>query len=127
MAPSVDALLAALRASWSADTSGDPEHWSAQNPAWFQCSVSALVIQDCLGGEIQRFAVVDAGADYRHVANVLPGGVLLDATASQFSAIPVYVPRLPESREEALAYRDTAARYAILRDRVAAKLEEMCA
>jgi hypothetical protein len=121
-APAIDALLLALQASWGPDTSRFPGKFSALNPACGQCYVSSLVIQDYLGGDIQRFAVVDAGEDMRHVANVLPGGVLLDSTASQFTSIPVYVPITSESREDALAWPGTAARYEILSDRVAAAL-----
>jgi hypothetical protein len=119
MTPAIGDLLAAVRASWCRETSGFPDRWSTASPACGQCSVTALVIQDYLGGEVQRFAVVDAGSDMRHVANVLPGGVLLDATAGQFTAIPVYVPRSGESRQATLDWGDTATRYAILSDRVA--------
>jgi hypothetical protein len=117
-APSLNELLMALIVSWSRDTCGLPEQWTPDNPAFRQCSVSALVIQDYLGGKIQRFVVVDAGLDLRHVANVLPGGILLDATASQFTTIPPYIPRSNESRADALAWRDTERRYTILSARV---------
>jgi hypothetical protein len=119
----IDRLLRALRHSWSQDTSGFPGRWTIENPACGQCSVSALVVQDYLGGEIQRFIVVDAGQDMRHVANLLPGGVLLDATASQFSSVPVYVPRANESRFNALDHENTVDRYEILARRVANLME----
>jgi hypothetical protein len=126
----LDDLLAALMASWARDTSGYPSKWTEENPACGQCSVTALVIQDYFGGDIQRFAVVDSGNDMRHVANILPGGILLDATAGQFSSVPVYVPRINETRDEALAWNDTNQRYVLLADRVAIWLsdeEQRCA
>lgn len=125
--PAIEDLLAALRCSWSRETSGFPDRWTPGNPACGQCTVSALVIQDYLGGEIQRFIVVDQGAEMWHVASMLPDGVLLDSTASQFTSAPVYVPRAGESRESALDAQDTAVRYAILSDRVAAWLAGLLA
>src|ERR1700724_3464771 len=46
------ALVARLAQAWSRDTSSDAEHWSASNPAWGQCAVTALIVQDLLGGHL---------------------------------------------------------------------------
>ena len=44
-------LFHVLRASWSTETGGK---WLSENPARGQCSVTALVVQDVLGGEILK-------------------------------------------------------------------------
>lgn len=75
-------LLNALRASWSADTAFDAGEWSPGNPARGQCLVLSLVVQDYLGGELMSYSVVGDGVDETHHCNVLPGGVLFDATES---------------------------------------------
>jgi hypothetical protein len=124
MNPVLDDVLAALRQSWIRETSAFPDRWTPGNPACGQCTVSALVIQDYAGGDLVRFLVVDAGMDMRHTVNRLPGGMLLDATASQFASVPVYVPRAPETRAAALERQDMAVRYAILSERVERWLEE---
>jgi hypothetical protein len=41
-------LLAALHQAWSPASS---RHWRPDNPALGQCDVTALVVQDWLGGE----------------------------------------------------------------------------
>lgn len=46
-----DGLLDAIRASWSPDTTDD---WHPSDPAAHQCGVTALVVQDYLGGIIVR-------------------------------------------------------------------------
>src|SRR5262249_295600 len=50
-------LRRAIERSWTRSTSSDPEHWSEKNPAHGQCAVTALVVQDCLGGELLRARV----------------------------------------------------------------------
>jgi hypothetical protein len=70
----------AVRDAWTAATSTDPEAWTAQNPAYGQCAVTALVVQDALGGEILRGRVGQTS----HYLNRLPDGSLLDLTWEQF-------------------------------------------
>jgi hypothetical protein len=45
-------IEALIRASWSEKTCDpvDLPEWSAENPARGQCAVTALVVQDLLGG-----------------------------------------------------------------------------
>jgi len=61
-------LLKAIQESWSGDTTDD---WHPESPDRHQCAVSALVIQDHLGGIIiVRNKIIE-----RHVwFNVLPDG-----------------------------------------------------
>jgi hypothetical protein len=84
---------------WSIDTAST---YSLANPACGQCSVTALVAQDCLGGSIARNRVGDAW----HFYNLI-GSERFDFTASQFSGPIAYDDR-PSGREDAL--NDTTSR-----------------
>jgi hypothetical protein len=116
-----------LRAAWCRETASPScqEAWSEANPAFGQCAVSALVVQDLMGGELLRAEVPGFGS---HYWNQLPNGedvYLLDTTRTQFP-YGTTVPRgdqVPRSRllegERAAAAR-TPERYALLVTRVAA-------
>jgi len=73
-------LLHALRKCWSRETCylPDQEKWSADNPAFGQCAVTALVVQDFLGGEILYCK------HYHHYWNRLPDATIGDSTNEQF-------------------------------------------
>lgn len=107
-----EALASRVRAAWSADTLADPR-WTSSTPSLGQCAVTALVVQDELGGELLR-AVVDGVS---HYWNRLPDGSELDLTRDQF---PVWVrgPTELRSRVYVLSYPDTRKRY----DRLCARL-----
>ncbi|MBK3557775.1 hypothetical protein JHN55_14810 [Streptomyces sp. MBT56] len=114
----------ALRSSWSAETC-TPEYrdrWTPDNPARDQCGVTAMVLNDLLGGELVRGEVrVDGVRTDFHWWNRLGMGIEVDLTREQFGPEEVVVDgevvvrppgELPRLQEE----------YALLRDRVAAKL-----
>src|SRR5437762_79497 len=63
-------LHARLLRAWDAETSFNARTWSAERPEKGQCAVTALVVQDLLGGVIVR-AKVDGES---HYWNVLDGG-----------------------------------------------------
>src|SRR5216683_953841 len=73
------ALFTAVRDAWTAETSADPR-WSAACPSLGQCAVTALVIQDYLGGELMR-GEVDGGSHYWNVIQ----GKTIDLTRDQFA------------------------------------------
>ncbi len=101
-------LLEKLRSAWSTETGGK---WRPDNPACGQCSVTALVAQDVLGGDILKTSVEGQWHFYNRVA-----GQRLDLTESQFEQ-PLEYQDLPSNRAEAL--EDTSARkYEILKRRV---------
>ncbi|MER7489916.1 hypothetical protein ABTY20_29310 [Streptomyces sp. NPDC126497] len=113
----------AVRSSWDADTC-TPEYrarWTPDNPARDQCGVTAMVLNDLLGGELLRGEVLVDGVrtDY-HWWNRLGMGVEMDLTREQFGPEEivtegVVVPRPPKLvrlREE----------YELLRARVLEKL-----
>ncbi|MCX5411539.1 hypothetical protein [Streptomyces sp. NBC_00059] len=82
-------IEAAVRGSWGADTT-TPEHrprWSPGNPARDQCGVTALVVNDLLGGELIRGEVrVDGERVDYHWWNRLGPGTEIDLTREQFAA-----------------------------------------
>ncbi|TPG53669.1 hypothetical protein EAH89_15820 [Roseomonas nepalensis] len=77
---------------WSLDTAST---YSLANPASGQCSVTALVAQDHLGGELAKTRVGDAW----HFYNLI-NGERFDFTASQFNQ--------PISYDDTLTGRDDA-------------------
>ncbi|MGW6536528.1 YunG family protein [Streptomyces sp. NPDC055051] len=77
----------AVRSSWSAETC-TPEYrsrWTGDNPARDQCGVTAMVVNDLLGGELLRGEVhVDGERVDYHWWNRLGMGVEIDLTREQF-------------------------------------------
>lgn len=67
--------------AWSADTSYWKEKWSKENPAIGQAAVTALLVQEILGGELLRCEVEGFGS---HYFNKLPDGSIMDLTKQQF-------------------------------------------
>jgi hypothetical protein len=92
--PSLIDFYDKLRAAWSTATSGK---WRPDNPAAGQCSVTALVVQDELGGEILKTDIAGAWHFYNRIC-----GRRIDFTMSQFDS-PIGYDDLPSNREEALA------------------------
>lgn len=87
-------LETAIEGSWDASTSADPDNWDDDNPAYGQCAVTALVVQELMGGDIVwRDAVIDDPAekdDYfdeddhvSHYFNEIDGETI-DLTRQQF-------------------------------------------
>lgn len=109
---SLESLAAALRRAWSAETAANCI-WSSRVPSRGQCAVTALVIQDFLGGELLRTEVDGVS----HYWNRLADGSEVDLTRSQFEQ---FVPAEIQTRPRAyvLLYPDTCRRYRLLRNRV---------
>lgn len=96
-----------LRSAWSIETSSK---WRPDNPACGQCSVTALVLQDLLGGDILKTSVEGQWHFYNRI-----GGQRLDLTDTQFEQSLEYQDQ-PSSRSE--AFEDTSAgQYEILKRR----------
>ncbi|MFI6996357.1 hypothetical protein [Nocardia sp. NPDC050175] len=79
----------ALRASWAADTCSPDDlaraGWQPDNPAWGQCDITALIVNDIFGGDLLLGEVRSAGEQHGfHWWNRLPTGIELDLTRSQF-------------------------------------------
>lgn len=99
----INRVKAALENSWS---SGSSSKWTAKNPALGQCGVTALVVQDCLGGEIikTRIAKPEVG-EILHFYNLIDNKPV-DFTISQFDE-PINYDNQPSNRKE--AFKDTNA------------------
>lgn len=122
-------LFRAISRSWTRDTSADFEGWTSENPAWGQCAVTALTVQDFLGGKLARLDLTGhsdpkVGAARSHYFNRV-GEAELDISSSQFGDINRFY-QFRSSQEVSdrdrsylLSNKDTAARYACLRYEVA--------
>ena len=80
----------AVRGAWGADTcspdDAEREPWREDNPAWGQCDVTALVVNDLLGGDLvcgEAYTADGARRGY-HWWNRLPSGLEVDLTYDQF-------------------------------------------
>ena len=125
--PTLEAVERALASSWSSETSAD-SGWNTDNPALGQCAVSALVVQDILGGELLRAIVtLDAGtarqSTVSHWWNRLGDGTEVDMTRSQFpSSAHIGRPCVRE-RDYVLSFAPTVERYEKLADSVDLNLD----
>lgn len=81
---------------WSLQSSSK---WTSENPAQGQCGVTALVVQDVLGGEIYKTNTPGVWHFYNFIQ-----GQRHDFTASQFEELIKYMD-IPSNREE--AFTDT--------------------
>jgi len=101
-------------ACWDADTSADPANWTPENRSYGQCAVTALIVQDQLGGTLQR-TVVDGVS---HYYNRLPTGKYEDLTFDQFPHGSRYdVDSVERERDYVLSHPATAERYELLNTR----------
>lgn len=110
-------LAEAIRWSWCGDTSTDPA-WVSDRPSEGQCAVTALVVQDYLGGDLVRAIV----GGVSHYWNRLPDGTTMDLTRDQFGSFhPVDIEL--RDREYVMSFPETAMRYRILADRTRSRLD----
>ncbi|WP_307061737.1 hypothetical protein [Streptomyces sp. B3I8] len=117
----------AVRSSWSADTC-TPEfrpRWSPDNPARDQCGVTAMVLNDLLGGELIRGEVHVNGerVDY-HWWNRLGMGIEIDLTREQFRPKEIVTGGIVIPRPPITEWRRLREEYELLRDRVMEKLNQ---
>jgi len=109
-----------IRDAWCKETSYYPDKWSRLNPAVGQCVVTALVLQDIMGGSIIKCYV---GEDRLSHYYLRTEGIDLDLTFEQWLDDDTYRPFIeeivgPVSREKLLANDDTRRRYILLSERV---------
>jgi len=113
-------LRARFGAAWGPDTCypNASEDWRPENPARDQCGMTALVVQDLLGGDLILGEVhVDGTKIGNHYWNRLPDGTELDLTAEQFLPKEVIVNGQVVTRPPD-APRRHREQYELLRDRV---------
>lgn len=118
-APRREELAEFLRQCWERETSYDPTRWSPDNRAWGQCAVTALIVQDLLGGDLLRGSVNGV----EHYWNRLPDLSEVDLTRHQFGHSARAQEPSTVLREYVLGYPDTRRRYDRLVDIVLKKLE----
>ncbi|MER7342573.1 hypothetical protein ABT403_32725 [Streptomyces sp. NPDC000075] len=111
----------AVRSSWSAETC-TPEYrsrWTAENPARDQCGVTAMVLNDLLGGEVVRGEVHVDGVrvDY-HWWNRLGPGIDVDLTREQFGPGEAVVGGTVIPRPPVSEWGRLREEYELLRERV---------
>ncbi|MBT3691341.1 hypothetical protein HOG16_03825 [Candidatus Woesearchaeota archaeon] len=121
-------LEKAIMKSWCSETSLDSENWSEKNPACGQCAITALVLNDYLGGKIiQSDAILLDGRTESHYFNSI-GGEQIDITRRQFpegTLIPTGMPKkkgFDSTREYVLSSKKTRDRYEILKAMVEVSL-----
>lgn len=122
-------LFQAISKSWTRDTSADHEGWTSDNPAWGECAVTALTVQDFLGGELVRMDLTGhndpkIAAARSHYFNRI-NEALLDISSSQFGDVNRFY-QFRSSQEVSVRDRsyllgntDTATRYVCFRHEVA--------
>ena len=117
-------LELALGESWNSETSLDVNNWTKANPAWGQCAVTALIVNDYLGGEIVwASARLPDGKELSHYFNKI-NNEEKDFTRKQFpegTQVPTGVPKTKQfssTREYVLSFEATRIRYELLKSRV---------
>ncbi len=82
----ISGLKKTLKKSWSKETSFDPKNWTPENPAWGQCLITALIVQDFFGGKILEGKVKIPGRTKccAHYWNEPSDGQETDLTKEQF-------------------------------------------
>ena len=128
MALTLSELEEAVKNSWAKETSSDPGNWSEGHPAWGQCAVTALVVNDYVGGEIVwAEAKIPDGRSISHYFN-RKDETEIDLTRSQFpqgTVIPEGVEKKKQyasTREYVLSFPATQQRYRILKQKVEGNL-----
>lgn len=128
MKPTLKQLKKVLFEAWSKETSYCPIEWNKENPSLGQCAVTALVINDFLGGEILWSAALQPdGKVISHYFNKI-GDKTIDLTREQFvsgTVIPAGKEKKKDfsnTREFMLSDGSTRIRYEQLKDVVAKKL-----
>ncbi len=122
-------LESALRKAWTKDTCYPPiaTEWTSERPAFGQCYVTALIVQDYLGGDIIQLSFFDGKGHFWNRIN----GKDIDLTASQFDQGDLSEEKVDLSTAKVVSRAELDAkesysqynyRYKILKERVKALL-----
>lgn len=105
-------LTTAIQQSWSHETTSTPDEWSAEHSARGQCVPTSLVVQDYLGGDLERLATIYRDVRETHYRNVVDGEII-DLSRSQYPADQLFesAPVQGDVREYVYANTNTRARY----------------
>ena len=110
--PALGELAKAVAKAWSSATA---RQWTSDNPAVGQCNVTAVVVQERVGGDIVKTATPHGD----HFYNMIDGQ-RYDFTDSQFTAPIAYDDR-PSNRTEAMQ-QVTDAEYQAMQEALARQL-----
>ena len=103
-----------LKKSWSKETSYHSKKWTSKNPAFGQCAITSLIIQDFFDGKILETVI----GGVSHYWNKLPNGKEVDLTKTQFKK-EIKIPKGKfRGRNYILSFPDTVRRYKILKQKV---------
>lgn len=110
----LDGLHERLLEAWSSETTADPAGYAAPGAtkSYGQCAVTALLVQDRLGGSLLRTTADGVS----HYFNLLPNGSSVDLTRDQFPVTTQFALAKVRDRDYVLSHPDTARRYALLRE-----------
>ena len=115
----------AIRSSWGTDTAYpmSPHPFLTGHPSTGQCAVSAVLLQDYVGGRLQKGRVNGLVSHYWNLID----GTAVDLTAEQFLPSAVIIGSQAVLRESLMADATFRGRYQILKDRTAAFLKKYAA
>ena len=106
-----------LRKAWCAATA-HPSYqrdWTEDNPSYGQCCVTALVMQEIIGGDIYECTM----GRRKHFYNMTPDHQMHDFTAEQFPIPRDYCKNTKlRTRESLLKNKDIRERYNLLKTRL---------
>lgn len=109
-------LYEILKKCWCVETCAPRlrGEWSVDNPTCGQCSVTAFLVQDILGGRVYGIPLEDGGFHCYNEAL----GVTFDLTCDQFKGKPLrYFDNPEQSRETHFAREEKRLRYELLKRR----------
>lgn len=116
-------ILEAIKSSWCADSTYVPESYIAMSiPSWGQCTVTALVLQDYMGGEIVRVESYKDGFKLTsHYFNRFPDHDI-DITRNQFEDGTHLFDEELRDRKVLLENKDLWERYKVLSEGVLSRM-----
>lgn len=118
----ISELKRIIEMSWSRETCYPMscDGWSIDNPSLGQGVITALVVNDFMGGKIMRCMC----GDISHYYNIINGEVV-DLTKEQFNGlVPDYDNSIERTREYVLSNEDTKSRYLKLLNNVRNNFKE---
>ena len=95
--------------SWKKETCspGLSDEWNQNNPSLGQCAITALILNDFLGGKIMR-CMASSGSHYYNIID----NEIIDLTIDKFlGEIPDYINGEERTRDYLLSNEDTRNRY----------------
>ena len=111
------ALYDDVRCAWCAETCAPRMRadWSKDNPSLGQCSITAFLVQDLLGGRVYGIPLENGGV---HCYNVVDD-VVFDLASEQFGDQVLNYEGNPEQfREDHFSDQDKYERYLLLKQRL---------